>query len=174
MPAPITTKNFTAKLASWKTQAGSMRGNAQSILTFGMDHYQAHGDAGYLSRMYAAACTVKGINADKMRDWIRAHANVKLGRDKLGQPAFSKVTKKAAPETTPTAERGLWWEYGKSPNPSPKTVDVGKRIESIAAAIDSALEKGELVNAAEYAAAIRKLEAALKKARLAQPIEQAA
>jgi hypothetical protein len=129
----ITAKNFSTKLAAWKRSAGSLRDSAQAIIMFGFAAYRDHGDAGALSRMMAAAVDAKGVNAKRMDDYIRAHANVRWD-DKSG--AYRKAKKGAAAEVT--APDVPWYEFEK-PAAGPRAYDINRALDAIRATI----EKGD-------------------------------
>jgi len=134
MTNPITAKNFGSKLGSWKRSATSMRSTAQALLEFGFDRYAENGDAGYLSRMVAAAREIKGLNASRMMAYVTAHANVRWNEEK---GSFSKAKKKDEPVVQ---ERAVsWYEFGKA-EPTPRPLDVNKRLESMLKAVQDADE----------------------------------
>jgi hypothetical protein len=163
--ATITTTNFNSKLASWLKTASSMRQGAQEIIVFGMEIYAEKGDTGYLTRLYQAACQVKGLNAKQMADYIRAYANVTLSKAADGQWVFKKASKGAAVVKPLDV---VWWEYGKTKREVNNKVMVFNRIVTIANAIESAIEDpATVIELADVDAALAKLQAVIAKAKRA-------
>lgn len=161
----ITTSNFSTKLASWIKSSTSMRQGAQDIIAFGMEVYAGKGDTGYLTRLYQAACQVKGLNAKLMADYIRAYANVQLAKVDDGQWVFKKNAKGAA-EVKPLDV--VWWEYGKNKREANNKVMVFNRIVSIANTLEAALDDSNMsIELADVDAALAKLQAVIAKAKRA-------
>jgi hypothetical protein len=161
----ITSGNFNSKLASWLKSASTMRQGAQDILAFGMEVYAGKGDTGYLTRLYQAACQIKGLNAKQMADYIRAYANVQLAKVDDGQWVFKKNAI-GAPMVKPLDV--VWWEYGKTKRETSNKVMVFTRIVSIANAIESAIEDpATVIELADVDAALAKLQAVIAKAKRA-------
>jgi hypothetical protein len=162
----ITTSNFNNKLESWLKSASTMRQGAQDIIVFGMEIYAEKGDTGYLTRLYQAACQVKGLNAKLMADYIRAYANVQLAKADDGQWVFKKAAKGAAVVKPLDV---VWWEYGKAKREANTKVLVFNRIVAVANAIESAIEDpATVVELADVDAALSKLQAVIAKAKRAR------
>ena len=162
----ITTSNFNAKLASWIKSSTSMRQGAQDILVFGFSVYAEHGDAGYLTRLYQAACQIKGLNAKLMADYIRAYANVQLAKVDDGQWVFKKNAKGAAVVKPLDV---VWWEYGKPKREASNKVMAFSRIVAVANALEKALEDSNMViELADVDAALSKLQTIVAKAKRAR------
>lgn len=161
----ITSGNFNSKLATWIKSASSMRQGAQDILVFGMEIYAGKGDTGYLTRLYQAACQVKGLNAKQMADYIRAYANVTLSKAADGQWVFKKNAKGAAVVKPLDV---VWWEHGRTKREASNKVMVFNRIVTIANAIESAMEDpATVIELADVDAALAKLQAVIAKAKRA-------
>jgi hypothetical protein len=142
-----------------------MRQGAQDIIAFGMSVYAEHGDAGYLTRLYQAACQVKGLNAKLMADYIRAYANVQLAKVDDGQWVFKKSAKGPS-EVKPLDV--VWWEFGKAKREPSNKVMVFNRIAAVANAIESAIEDpATVIELADVDAALAKLQAVIAKAKRA-------
>ena len=163
----ITTSNFNTKLSTWLKSASTMRQGAQDIIAFGMSVYAERGDSGYLTRLYQAACQVKGLNAKLMADYIRAYANVSLSKAADGQWVFKKANKGQA-EVKPLDV--VWWEFGKAKREPSNKFMAFNRIVAVANALESALEDSNMViELADVDAALSKLQtivAKVKRARL--------
>ena len=164
--ATITTSNFSTKLASWIKSSTSMRQGAQDIIAFGMGVYADRGDSGYLTRLYQAACQIKGLNAKLMADYIRAYANVSLSKAADGQWVFKKTAKGPA-EVKPLDV--VWWEFGKAKRaPSDKFMTFN-RIVAVANALEKAMEDSNMsIELADVDAALAKLQAVVAKAKRAR------
>jgi hypothetical protein len=148
-----------------------MRQGAQDIIVFGMERYQATGDAGYLTRLYQAAVNITGLNATRMKRYIVAHANVHLTKAKDGQWVFSK-TGKGANEAKPLA--GNWWEWEVQRAPSTK-FDLAARILSVANALEKAIDDPTItVSTADVDAALASLKSAIAKAQRRPDLKLAA
>jgi hypothetical protein len=142
-----------------------MRQGAQDIIAFGMSVYAERGDSGYLTRLYQAACQVKGLNAKLMADYIRAYANVSLSKAADGQWVFKKAAKGPAEVK---ALDTVWWEYGKTKRESSNKFMVFTRIVTIANALENALEDpATVIELADVDAALSKLQAVIAKAKRA-------
>ena len=161
--ATITSGNFNAKLATWLKSASSMRQGAQEILAFGMEVYAEKGDTGYLTRLYQAACQVKGLNAKLMADYIRAYANVSLAKAADGQWVFKKNAK-GQPVVQPLDV--VWWEYGKPKSAPANKIMAFSRIVAVANALEKALDDSNMsIELADVDAALAKLQAVIAKAK---------
>lgn len=161
----ITSGNFNSKLATWIKSASSMRQGAQDILVFGMEIYAGKGDTGYLTRLYQAACQVKGLNAKQMADYIRAYANVTLSKAADGQWVFKKSAKGPS-EVKPLDV--VWWEHGRTKREASNKVMVFNRIVSIANTLEAAMEDSNVsIELADVDAALAKLQAVIAKAKRA-------
>ena len=162
----ITSGNFNSKLASWLKSASTMRQGAQDILAFGMEVYAGKGDTGYLTRLYQAACQVKGLNAKQMADYIRAYANVTLSKAADGQWVFKKNAKGAAVVKPLDV---VWWEYGKTKREASNKVMAFSRIVAVANALEKALDDSDMnIELADVDAALAKLQAVIAKAKRAR------
>ena len=161
----ITTKNFTTKLSAWSKSAGSMRQTAQEILEFGFEQYLEHGDAGYLSRLVAAAFETKGINANQMKKFVLAHANLSWSGD---TKSFSKTKgKKGEPNPAVVTTHGVWWEFEKpASQAAKKPLDVNARLTRLVDAIDGAEEIK--ISVREARALVNKLLAVIETAERAE------
>lgn len=161
----ITTSNFSAKLTSWLKSTTTMRQGAQDIIAFGLSVYAEKGDTGYLTRLYQAACQVKGLNAKLLADYIRAYANVTLSKAADGQWVFKKNAKGPAEVK---ALDTVWWEFGKAKREPSNKVMAFNRIVSIANVIESAIEDpATVIELADVDAALAKLQAVIAKAKRA-------
>lgn len=164
--ATITTSNFNAKLASWIKSSTSMRQGAQDIIAFGLSVYAERGDSGYLTRLYQAACQVKGLNAKLMADYIRAYANVSLSKAADGQWVFKKTAK--GPAEVKSLDT-VWWEFGKGKRESSNKFMAFNRIVAVANALENALEDSNMViELADVDAALSKLQTIVAKAKRAR------
>lgn len=164
--ATITTSNFNSKLASWIKSASSMRQGAQDILVFGFSVYAEHGDAGYLTRLYQAACQIRGLNAKQMADYIRAYANVTLSKAADGQWVFKKASKGAAEVK---ALDTVWWEYGRPKQEATTEFKAFARIVAVANALEKALDDSNVsIELADVDAALAKLQTVIAKAKRAR------
>ena len=161
----ITSGNFSSKLASWLKSTTSMRQGAQDILAFGMEVYAEKGDTGYLTRMYQAACQVKGLNAKQMADYVRAYANVQLSKAADGQWVFKKNTKGVAVVKPLDC---TWWEYGKAKREPSTEFKAFARIVAVANALEKALDDSNMsIELADVDAALSKLQGVVARAKRA-------
>ena len=164
--ATITTSNFNSKLSSWLRSTTSMRQGAQDIISFGLGVYAECGDSGYITRLYQAACQIKGLNARLMADYVRAHANVVLAKAADGQWVFKKTAKGKA-EVKPLDT--VWWEFGKAKRESSNKFMAFNRIVAVANALENALEDSNMViELADVDAALSKLQTIVAKAKRAR------
>jgi len=137
-------KNFGQKVSGFTRSAGNIRDGVQDMVAYGLVKYRDHGDAGSLSRLYAAAVDAKGVNAGRLKEYIVAHANVKLTRDKQKNPKFVKASKDEPRHVEePTV---AWYNFQKESAPADPTIHVAKRLDSIATAINNSTESGKPVN----------------------------
>jgi hypothetical protein len=162
MHTTITNNNFSSRLNGFKRSAGNMRQTAQELINYGLIRYRDHGDSGDLSRVYAAAADVKGINAATIKTYILDHANVKLRRDKNKNPVFRKLEKGIPAEVSEPESN--WWEY-KRETVTDSTVHVAKRMESIIKAMTRAEAKGDTVDLEAAEQALEALQKAIAERR---------
>ena len=163
--ATITSRNFNSKLESWINSTTSMRQGAQDILVFGFSVYAEHGDAGYLTRLYQAACQIRGLNAKQMADYIRAYANVSLSKAADGQWVFKKASKGPAEVK---ALDTVWWEFGKAKREPSNKIMAFNRIAAVANALEAALDDSNMsIELADVDAALAKLQDVIAKAKRA-------
>ena len=161
----ITTSNFSSKLTAWLKSTTSMRQGAQDIIVFGMEIYAEKGDTGYLTRLYQAACQIKGLNAKLMADYVRAYANVSLSKAADGQWVFKKANKGQAEVKSLDT---VWWEYGKTKREASNKVMAFSRIVAVANALEKALDDSSIsIELVDVDAALAKLQAVIAKAKRA-------
>lgn len=135
----VTSKNFGRKLSGVIKSAKTMRGNLQNLLLFGMEHYGAHGDTGYLDRCMEACVGVASLPTQKMKVFIQEHANVtyreveiKDGKDKGKKVHVFKKKGKEPVYKEPTMN---WWEFSTAGDAVPD-MDVAASVVSLIKRID--------------------------------------
>ena len=109
--APVTAKNSTAKLSAWGRGGETLQQNAQNIIIFGLHSYAEHGDTGYLTRTAQMALSKRGVNADRMIKYIKAHANVTFGKTLVFKKSGPKSEKPSV--IIPNDENDTWFNFEK-------------------------------------------------------------
>lgn len=97
----LNSKNFRSRLDGWAKRSHTLRDELQSFIMFGLIHYGEHCDTQYLTNTIVAVSNIKSIPAKTIQQYIMAHANVYLAKDKTtGQPVFKKRNGEKVSEIT--------------------------------------------------------------------------
>lgn len=169
----ITTGNFNAKLASFKKSSLSIRDNAQELIVFGLNQYREHGDAGYLSRLIAAANEVKSLPSRTLKEYIKAHANLMYtkGPDKIER--FAKVSKSAPIEVTMPEVTWYNWE-GNNTNQATADFNITQQLKALMGRYKKAVEEGKQIKDEGIETVMSELVNVLKLEEVETPVQQAA
>ena len=152
---------FGQKLTGFKNSSGSIRDGVQEMLAYGLVKYRDDGDSGALTRLYRAAVEAKGVKVASIKEYITAHADLKLTRDQNKNPKFVKATPKGEPRTVVEPD-AAWYNFQKSNGgEKDKTVHVKRRLDAISAAINKAAEDGNPIDMDGAAEAVAQLQATI-------------
>lgn len=130
-------KTSFAKLEEATVKAGqTVAQNLQSLIEMALNHYNASGDTEFLTRCVITAQAARSVQADAIKTYIKAHANVKWVEAEGKAPVFKKVGKGAAEITEPSVE---WPEFTGQDKVKPDA-DLAAMLKKIAG-INKWLEK---------------------------------
>lgn len=109
----INAKNFASKLTTTINSHSTQRDNLNALLVFGLefyngDHTENSGDTVYLTKVLNACIGVKSLSTIKMKNFIKAHANVSWNKTTDGSMVFKKNKKEAVNVTMPDIK---WYEF---------------------------------------------------------------
>lgn len=145
---------IAAKIRSVSTRSAKLRTDIQIILVNIAGHAYEHGDVTMYDKLFAAT---SGVNRKKIAEWIRdygfARLDGKTGAFKLNKKARSEVDFDTGEDVVVylALEAANWWEGEADAKTIAKELDIAKRIESLAAALDMAIQDGKVVKLDERA-----------------------
>lgn len=118
MRTHITISNFNTALKDTISAHTSQRDNLQDLLEFGLKFYNgdilkngvkvASGDTVYLTKVLNESIGVKSLSTVKMKNFIKAHANVSWLKTTDNSMVFKKIKKQQVEVTYPTM---AWYEF---------------------------------------------------------------
>ena len=155
---------FNMLLANVIKAEGSIRDNVQTLVESAIATYGEHGDTSRIEALVNASVKMRSIRSNTLKEFIKAHANVKF--EPLQNNDGFKVRKigKGAMETQPIET--LWYDFNNEGIAKEKAILAV--IKGALAQIDKAEENGNLktpsVEAARVLAMLRSQLDALKAA----------
>jgi len=146
----ITAQTFNTRLSSFIKSQKTQRDTLQALLVFGLAFYKGDitgesGDTGYLSSIMNSCIGVKSLPSNTIKDYIKAHANVKWGKSvKKGSTALvftksSKVVEVELPTQT-------WYDYHSEKNTVTTDYDETKSIKMLMDTITKRIKSGHIKN----------------------------
>ena len=131
---------FNMLLANVIKAEGSIRDNVQTLVESAVATYGEHGDTSRIESLVNASVKMRSIRSNTLKDFIKAHANVKF--EPLQNNDGFKVRKigKGAMETQPIET--LWYDFNNEGIAKEKAVLAV--IKGALASIEKAEEKGNL------------------------------
>ena len=150
-------KTFKTKLASVVRSETTLRGNIQALTVSAVDTYAQHGDTSRIEMLVNASLTMRSVRSNTLKDFIKAHANVKFTPAKNNEGFTVKKIGKGAIETKPIESD--WFDFNNEGIAKEKVALA--IIKAAISSIDSAQEKGNLKT---MTSAEEKLVAQLKSA----------
>lgn len=136
-------KTSFTKLETSTIKAGqTVAQNLQSLIEMALDHYNASGDTEFLTRCVNTAQSARSVQADAIKTYIKAHANVKWVEAEGKAPVFKKVGKGAAEITEPTVE---WPEFTGQDKVKPD-FDIDKALEQLLKRAQKAVEDDKVAD----------------------------
>jgi hypothetical protein len=150
-------KTFKTKLASVVKSETTLRGNIQALTVSAVDTYAQHGDTSRIEMLVNASVNMRSVRSNTLKDFIKAHANVKFIPAKDNNGFTVKKIGKGAIETKPIESD--WFDFNNEGIAKEKVALA--IIKAAISSIDSAQEKGNLQT---MTSAEEKLVAQLKSA----------
>jgi hypothetical protein len=90
---PVTSKNFSTKLAAFVKAASTQRDTLQELVRFGAEHYSKHEDSVFLTKALTASVGVRSMATKTLQAYIQEHTNLSWTAPKDSTPAFRKAAK---------------------------------------------------------------------------------
>ena len=152
----VTTKNIDARIKSWSGRGLSITNEVQDCLAVAFDYYLLSDskNALYLTKVWRGAVSTKGLNANKLKDYILAVCpNLEHKKDKSDQLVFlTKAKLKTAPaDVDVTLSTTLWAEYKKDGGAS--AFDLDKAVQSL---VNKAMKDNDTTTRDQLIAALDK------------------
>lgn len=145
----ITKSNFNGKLSGAIRSTAVLRDNLQNLILFGMEHYHACGDTGYLTTCMQKCVGVNALPTGKMKQFIQAHANVswreveiKKGVNAGKKAHVFKARTSSHEYTEPTV---TWYDYSRDGD-AVADMDTAASIINLTKRIAKGLETGKVKN----------------------------
>ena len=153
--AELTTGNFKRKLSALVSSAKTQRENIQKFLVFAMAQYKDHGNLSYLTMLLEACVGVRSMPTQTIKDYIKAHANVKYIKGKGGNMVFKKDGK----AVKVTEFKVTWYDWKGGKHQATADLDALARTRALLTNVRKAISEGHIKEGQEEF--IRKLESAL-------------
>jgi len=153
-------KTFKTKLASVVKSETTLRGNIQALTVSAVDTYAQHGDTSRIEMLVNASVTMRSVRSNTLKDFIKAHANVRFTPAQDNNGFIVKKIGKGAIETKPIESD--WFDFNNEGIAKEKVALA--IIKAAISSIDSAKDKGNLKT---MTSAEEKLVAQLKAALVA-------
>ena len=150
-------KTFKTKLASVVKSETTLRGNIQALTVSAVDTYAQHGDTSRIEMLVNASVTMRSVRSNTLKDFIKAHANVRFTPAENNEGFTVKKIGKGAIETKPIESD--WFDFNNEGIAKEKVALA--IIKAAIGSIEKAQEKGNLKT---MTSAEEKLVAQLKSA----------
>lgn len=131
---------FNRHIANIKRSGKSVRDNIQAAVVIALNHYQQHADTQYLTQLMDAANSSSAVRTQTLKNFIQGHANVTYVKNKKTNTNVFKKKGKGEPETQEV--NTPWWNYDKSGEATPQSMDVVAQAKRLITNIQKA-EGGE-------------------------------
>ena len=139
-------KTFKTKLASVVRSETTLRGNIQALTVSAVDTYAQHGDTSRIEMLVNASVTMRSVRSNTLKDFIKAHANVKFTPAENNEGFTVKKIGKGAIETKPIESD--WFDFNKEGIAKPD-FDAMTKAKVFLSSLDKAKDEGRAkVNAA--------------------------
>lgn len=142
----LTKKQLTTKIGGIAKRTASLRQDIHEVLCHAAGHAYEHGDVTNFTRLFDAT---SGVARKDIAQWVRDFGFATLQKDgtfKLNKKARNEATFNdgAACAEYLMAER-RWYETEMTAEDVVKALDVAKRLDSLAAAMEKAAKEGKPV-----------------------------
>lgn len=144
-------KKFTEVLGGFLRSQKSQRDNLQACLEYGLQKYGEVSDTSQLTAIVKGLNLVKTVPAKTVKEYIKAHANVKLVKDKAGNLVFRKEAKGADVPAKVTVPTVTWYDW-QGNNANMAKADIVDPVAVMKAAmvkIKEAMDAGKIVEGRE-------------------------
>ena len=148
-------KSFKTKLAAVARSETTLRGNIQALTVSAVDTYAQHGDTSRIEMLVNASVTMKSIRSADLKNFIKAHANVKFTAAKDQDGFVVKKIKGESIEVKPIESN--WYEFSREGIAKPD-LDLILKAKALLSSLDKAKEEGR----AKVSSANDRLEAVLR------------
>ena len=149
------TKTFAAKIKAAKKSESTLRDNIQLLTVSAVDTFAQHGDTSRIEMLVNASVTMKSIRSAELKNFIKAHANVKFAAAK-DQDGFIVKKIKGESVEVKTIESN-WYEFSREGIAKPD-LDLILKAKALLSSLDKAKEEGR----AKVSSANDRLEAVLR------------
>ena len=113
-PIPITVDNFHEKLKQAVTTDGTLRGQVQRLIIFGMIEYDQNRNSNWLSEVMNAG--FRSVRMAAVQEYIQDHTDLVWTKKKDGTTVFLREAKEGFKFSLPTE---TWYEYSNKGNAIP-------------------------------------------------------
>jgi len=133
-------KTFKTKLASVVKSEATLRGNIQSLTISAVDTFAQHGDTSRIEMLVNASVAMRSVRSNTLKDFIKAHANVKFTPNQNQDGFIVKKIGKGPVEVKPIESD--WFDFNNEGIAKEKVALA--IIKAALSSIDKAQEKGTL------------------------------
>jgi len=148
-------KTFKTKLATVVKSEATLRGNIQALTISAVDTFAQHGDTSRIEMLVNASVTMRSVRSNTLKDFIKAHANVKFTPAENNKGFTVKKIGKGAIETKPIESD--WFDFNKEGIAKPD-LDLILKAKALLSSLDKAKEEGR----AKVSSANDRIEAVLR------------
>lgn len=137
----VNEKTFSKVLNGVIKSAAGMRDNLQALIVFGLEQYSEHRNASYLSSVLNKCIGVKSIPTVTIKEYIKAHANIKWVKLSDGTHGF-----KMAEDNPNVVMPEITWYDWKDAKHNKVTVDMDAMAQAkrLFTALTKALKEGHV------------------------------
>lgn len=132
-------KTFKTKLAGVVRSENSLRENIQALTVSAVETFGEHGDTSRIEMLVNASVKMRSIRSNTLKDFIKAHANVRFVAAKDGEGFTVKKAGKGPIEVQPIDSD--WWEFDKQGVAKPD-FDALVKAKHLLSSLDKAKDEG--------------------------------
>lgn len=134
---------FKRSLTNWRTGQTKQREALQDCILFGLKQYADHGNTTPLSEVMCALHAAKTVKADYVKEYIKAHANVRLTANKDNKE-LPWLFKKNGKDVVVTEPQVAWYDHSSNKTKPTADVDGLAKLRSALAMALKAEKEGKL------------------------------
>lgn len=140
----ITSKNFKSKLSGAIRSVNTAKKNLQEILEFGVDQFEQHGNANYLTDCVRACVGANALRTATMKDYIINATNLQWAKAKDGKPAFKKPKGEEPQVDRAALDACDWFEFDQNGNAEKPDLDYLAQSKALVSRILKGIENDKI------------------------------